>query len=44
MHHIKDITRQYLAAYGIHNVSEIFYNSRYKLLFREEIYPSLEDF
>lgn len=44
MHHVKGIIPQDLAAYGIHNVSEIFYNPSYKLLFREETDPSLKGF
>lgn len=45
MHHMKGITLQDLTTYyGIHNVSKIFYNPSYKLLFREETYPFLEGF
>ncbi|CFQ46318.1 phosphoenolpyruvate carboxykinase [Yersinia frederiksenii] len=41
---VKGITPQELAAYGIHNVSEIVYNPSYDLLFQEETKPTLEGY
>lgn len=41
---VKGITPQELAAYGIHNVSEIVYNPSYDLLFEEETKPTLEGY
>ncbi|RTF37109.1 phosphoenolpyruvate carboxykinase (ATP), partial [Serratia marcescens] len=41
---VKGITPQDLAAYGIHDVSEIVHNPSYELLFKEETDPSLEGF
>ncbi|CNH28226.1 phosphoenolpyruvate carboxykinase [Yersinia aldovae] len=41
---VKGITPQELAAYGIHNVSEIVYNPSYELLFQEETKPTLKGY
>ncbi|KAA8996380.1 phosphoenolpyruvate carboxykinase (ATP) [Affinibrenneria salicis] len=38
------ITPQILAAYGIHNVSEIIYNPGYELLYQQEIDPALQGY
>ena len=38
------ITPQALAAYGIHDVSEIVYNPSYDFLFKEELSPTLEGY
>lgn len=40
---VKGITPQELAAYGIHNVSEIVYNPSYDLLFHKRLNPRLKD-